>query len=126
MRLDLTAFAVASAVALAACADPAPPTSSTFGDAPASTTTSTTSETNSTPVTTTESTVPAPVTSSEPQAEPADAGAPPAPPTDEPEWMKNCLPFIPCFPPDEPEPSPAEACPPFDPVCQTNAAMNQD
>lgn len=126
MRLDLVAFAVASVVALAACADPAPPTSSTFGDAPAaSTTTSTTSETNSAPVTTTESTVPAPATSSEPQAEPVDAGAP-APSTDEPEWMKNCLPFIPCFPPDEPEPSPAEACPPFDPVCQTNAAMNQD
>lgn len=59
----------------------------------------------------------------EAEPEPTDDPAPAEDPSSaEPgaDWGTDCLPFVPCFPV---EPPPEPACPPFDPVCQTNAAL---
>lgn len=128
MRLVSMLFAVALTSALVACADNEPQTS-TFSSTPIASASVTTSETKS------EELPPADVTE-EPktEAEAPKSEEPKAedPPEDDwPEWTKNCLPFIPCFPPDvEPENDASDdadededVCPPFDPICQTEAAI---
>ena len=112
MRLVFAISVPALMCAIVACSD-SEPTTSSVPPTP-SATPATTSQTSSAPVTVAE----APKDEKpEAVADSKDAAADDEPA--EPDWMKDCLPFIPCFPPDPP---PAEACPPFDPICQTNAA----
>lgn len=103
MRLALLA-AFAGTFALVACSNNTTP-SSTFEDSPAASTATTTTETKSDSLPT--SPAPATETPSTPPKEEGDAGAT-TPTTDAgassdagDEWWKDCLPFVPCFPPDE-------------------------